>query len=369
MLIPSVQIYIRRHSTRKYERVRTRNPQMLGRGDTYCLHVWFKGRRKWITVDGDLNAALRRRMEEETKLILQKKEEATKEPPRLRVEDAVRKYLTKVEAMRSEATYSGYNYALAEFRKVCKKEFLADISRRDLEDFVVAMKGERLSDRTISNRVGEIITFLRWHDITNVKLAHKYMEKPAKAYRKDELDRLFAHANQDESDLFLFLLGTGARDQEAQHACWSDVDFHDHIFTVKEHPEYEWEPKDKQRREIELADNVLAMLKARKQRSKTELIFTAPLGGLHGHLLRDMVEPVARRAGIEDAGLHRFRKSYATILHRSGVDARTIQVRLGHSDLATTLAYLEAADVRSEDARAKVNNAFGTYGQEAKTVQ
>lgn len=116
-------------------------------------------------------------------------------------------------------------------------------------------------------------------------------------------------ANQDESDLFLFLLGTGARDQEAQHACWSDVDFHNRIFTVKEHPEYNWEPKDKQRREIELADNVLAMLKARKARSKTELIFTAPLGGLRGHLLRDMVEPVARRAGVEDAGLHRFRKS------------------------------------------------------------
>lgn len=132
MLIPSVHIYSRRHSTRKYERVRTRNPQMLGAGDSYCLHVWFKGKRNWITVDGDLNAALRRRMEEETELILEKKEEATKEPPRLRVEDAVRNYLTKVEAIRSEATYTGYDYALKEFRKVCKKEFLADITRRDL---------------------------------------------------------------------------------------------------------------------------------------------------------------------------------------------------------------------------------------------
>lgn len=46
MLIPSVQIYIRRHSTRKYVRIRTRNPQMLGPGDSYC-HIWFKGQRKW----------------------------------------------------------------------------------------------------------------------------------------------------------------------------------------------------------------------------------------------------------------------------------------------------------------------------------
>ena len=28
------------HSTRKYERLRTRNPQSLQSGDVYCLHVW-----------------------------------------------------------------------------------------------------------------------------------------------------------------------------------------------------------------------------------------------------------------------------------------------------------------------------------------
>ena len=361
MPIPSVKIYIRRHGARRYECVRTRNPQMLNPGDTYCLHVWFNGKRKWITIEGDLNAALRGQMEEQTRLVSEKKE-ALKGAEPLRVNEASKAYLDKVEAMRSNATATGYTYVLKEFRKVCQKEYLKDITKEDLENFIVAMKREGLSDRTISNRVAEVITFLRAHDITTVKLVHKYMEKEAKAYRKDELDRLFAAASQDESDLFLFLLGTDCRDQEAQHACWSDVDFEDHIFTVREHPEYDWEPKDKQRREIELADNVMAMLKARKARSNTDLIFTARQGGLDGHMLRT-VKAVAERASVEDAGLHRFRKSYATILHRSGVDARTIQVRLGHSDLATTLAYLQAADVRSEESRAKVNNAFGVFGQ------
>ena len=46
--------------------------------------------------------------------------------------------------------------------------------------------------------------------------------------------------------------------------------------------------------------------------------------------------------------LHKFRKSYATLQHRDGVDARTIQKRLGHSDLSTTLAYLEDEEPRSD---------------------
>jgi len=45
------------------------------------------------------------------------------------------------------------------------------------------------------------------------------------------------------------------------------------------------------------------------------------------------------------------------------VDARTIQKRLGHSDLATTLACLEPEDARSANARKKVNAVFGVFAK------
>jgi integrase len=47
--------------------------------------------------------------------------------------------------------------------------------------------------------------------------------------------------------------------------------------------------------------------------------------------------------------------------HENGVPARTIQARLGHSDLATTLAYLQAGDVRSEKEGNAVNNTFAAF--------
>lgn len=42
---------------------------------------------------------------------------------------------------------------------------------------------------------------------------------------------------------------------------------------------------------------------------------------------------------------HSLRKAFATHLHRTGYDARTIQELLGHAKLETTLIYLEASDV------------------------
>jgi len=54
MPIPKVTIYIRRHTTRRYEKLRNRNPQSCHAGDVYCLHVWNNGKNKWVTVSPDL---------------------------------------------------------------------------------------------------------------------------------------------------------------------------------------------------------------------------------------------------------------------------------------------------------------------------
>jgi integrase len=59
-----------------------------------------------------------------------------------------------------------------------------------------------------------------------------------------------------------------------------------------------------------------------------------------------------------NAGFTNSENPYATLQHENGVSARTIQKRLGHSSLETTLAYLEAADVRSVETRKVVDETF-----------
>jgi integrase len=63
-------------------------------------------------------------------------------------------------------------------------------------------------------------------------------------------------------------------------------------------------------------------------------------------MLRQL-KALAERAGLPGKfELHKFRKTYATLQHKQSVDARTIQKRLGHSSLETTLQYLEGEESR-----------------------
>ena len=74
------------------------------------------------------------------------------------------------------------------------------------------------------------------------------------------------------------------------------------------------------------------------------------------------LKSTAKKAGLNvEFKLHKFRKTYATLQYRDGVDARTIQKRLGHSDLTTTLAYLEGEEPRSDRSRKQVNGTFGVF--------
>lgn len=143
------------------------------------------------------------------------------------------------------------------------------------------------------------------------------------------------------------------------NAEYDDLDFRDCLFTVRE--KANWKSKDFEEREIPLPDFLLEGLKQRMLATKDRLIFPTKDGKKDGHMLR-RVQALAKRAGLPgEWGLHKFRKSYATLQHRNGLDARSIQKRLGHSDLATTLAYLEGEDARSERSRSQVNDTFGKF--------
>jgi integrase/recombinase XerD len=67
-----------------------------------------------------------------------------------------------------------------------------------------------------------------------------------------------------------------------------------------------------------------------------------------------MLKTVATRAGMDPNAfwLHKFRASFATHALQGGIDLRTVQSWMGHTDLASTMRYLRPA--RGEKVQAQV---------------
>jgi hypothetical protein len=86
-----------------------------------------------------------------------------------------------------------------------------------------------------------------------------------------------------------------------------------------------------------------------------DLVFPNGDGKPDGHFLRKL-KAIAKKAAVESAELHRFRKTYADTLHEEGVSVNTIRIRLGHESLDVTLAYLKGKDAESDEAQEHANS-------------
>jgi site-specific recombinase XerD len=67
------------------------------------------------------------------------------------------------------------------------------------------------------------------------------------------------------------------------------------------------------------------------------------------HLVQEWMVTLQRRTGIRTYA-HKFRATFATHLLERGVDVRTVQELMGHTDLATTMKYLAVTEERLRDA-------------------
>lgn len=298
---------------------------------------------------------------------------------------SVQQYLNEVKAGKSRKTHDAYSVTLQGFVETCRVQTLEELTRQDVLAYVGMQRDKNLTPRTIANRLSFLKTFFRHFEVPWPLMKTdrvKFTEKQVEAYSVEALQKLFEGADRDEFELFQFLLCTGVREQEAMYAAWKDVDFNGKSFKVSEKLDLGFVPKDKEEGVIPVPDSLIALLKSRRERCPdTRLIFPLADDKPNGHMLRTL-QHLALRAGLNCGGcynraghccknrpmckgwgLHRFRKTFATMHHEAGVSVRTIQRWLRHSSLDTTLRYLAGSDDKSAKTRLKVNNSFAGLGQ------
>jgi len=125
---------------------------------------------------------------------------------------------------------------------------------------------------------------------------------------------------------------------------WSDVNFAASTVRVSHKSDRGWTPKAYKEREIPIPARLAKSLKAWKAKADKARSLVFPTGGTNPKLdFLDCLKMCAERAKLdkEDFWLHKFRATFATRCLWAGVDLRTVQQWLGHSDMESTMRYLK----------------------------
>lgn len=155
-----------------------------------------------------------------------------------------------------------------------------------------------------------------------------------------DIEALLSHStpdvtkNHDLLRLYIrFLALTGAREKEALHIRWADIDTKSRLLTIGSDAETKSGLSRTVNFTTELDDLVTEMNAARPPDSS--FLFPSPQRGsndIHARSLRESFRLVRQAAGMPWVGFHHFRVFFTSQCVMAGVDFMTIASWLGHQD-------------------------------------
>src|ERR1700728_194988 len=277
---------------------------------------------------------------------------------------AVAEYLDETKLTKKPKTLAAYTTAMQYFTESCHKIYVTDIDRLDLLKFSAFLRDEQeQAPRSCWNKFSNVMSFLKANGVRGLAGKNdwpRYTEEEPETYEDEELDTLFAACDDEERMWFEFFLMTGMREQEAMYTYWSDLNVAHATVRVTHKPDRGWEPKAYKEREIPIPAKLVKSLQGWKAKANKACPLIFPSSGCNVKMnFLDDLKAVAERAKLDEDNfwLHKFRATFATRHLQSGIDLRTVQSWLGHSDLESTLRYLKPA--RGAGVSARVDATWG----------
>lgn len=231
---------------------------------------------------------------------------------------------------------------------------LKTITPEDMEEMVEIMRSEKLAPRTQQYAIG---TFFRiWKHAAKRKLV-KSGENPASGIHVGKinnirlrvlepnelnaiLEYLIAH-DQTVHDITLFCAYTGCRFSEAARLTWQYIDF-------KENTVLFAETKNGESRELDLAPQLISMLKQRVPGKTGEYVFTKKDGSVYKEppsgfkTAADNLSLNKDRDPRDKVTFHSLRHTAATIAARNGTSVKDMQYIFGWKTPLMVFRYVKA---------------------------
>jgi integrase len=216
---------------------------------------------------------------------------------------------------------------------------------------------------------------LRENSIGKTEFLPVTENKNPRFYTREEAISIIDHTPAPYNDVFRFLLCTGLRRDELRFLdVENNIDLPRRRINIIEKEGFI--PKTSERT-IPISDDLLPFLKKRLKESPSGLIFPNHNGVVFDErkwwkILQKVLEKLeAKKIKIPHATIHAFRHTFASWLVMSGVDLRTVQRLLGHSDIRTTMRYSHLAEEHLDKAVNNINlpSAFGTVLAHSKKTK
>jgi integrase len=280
---------------------------------------------------------------------------------------------------------------LRDYRRIMEKRAipffgrlrLAEIEPRDVKRYVTTVAAEGRSWNTIRLALAPVRALfataleeglIRSNPATGIRLprpaADEAEEEESKALTEEQLGQVIAASPPEWRTFVRFLAETGLRVGEAIALRWSDVDLGRRRVNVRRRF-YKGDlapPKSRYgKRTVPLSAGLGKELWLRRGSADDEaLVFPARHRGIaNASTAFRAVQAAGKAAGIERVGPHTLRHSCATRLFRNGLNAKQVQLWLGHHSPAFTLAtyvHLLADDLPEVDFLDELAGAWGQHG-------
>lgn len=247
---------------------------------------------------------------------------------------------------RSQSTIINYTYFFDEFFRYLENKNFKDITTKDIRKYLKYKKSHNQLS-SIANKITVLKAFFKWLQLENYRPNNptKVIQKPKivdneRRFLKPKEIELIRLDNKDFMDRILFetIYSSGIRVSECMKLNWNNINFNTNELKV-----IEGKGNKTRLTKISIKTNILLQRYRKQREDDDKWIFQSRYTRrMSTETIERRIKNLGKRIEIEIVLTpHKLRHTFATTLSRKGVPVEIIKELMGHTDINTTMGYVD----------------------------